>query len=55
MTNRTSTPAAVQNDRSPDRPTTREVCPPDHQIRQSEADREFEARLQWFLALSRAA
>jgi hypothetical protein len=35
-----------------DRPAQRETC---HQHRDQEADRVFEARLQWFLAVSRAA
>ena len=41
----------------PVRQTPREVCQavPADQRRKQEADRLFEARLQWFLALSRAA
>ncbi len=40
-----------------DRPVPRETCPaaPGRQSRPSEADRVFEARLRWFLAVSRAA
>jgi hypothetical protein len=48
---------AERNDGREVRQTSCETCPtaPEDQFRKQEADCLFEARLQWFLAVSRAA
>ena len=48
-------PAAQSNDTSPAQQPRPEDCTAGRQTGQSEADRVFEARLRWFLAVSRNA
>ncbi|MDB5309157.1 MAG: hypothetical protein JWO38_3359 [Gemmataceae bacterium] len=56
----TAAPSATRSNGpspAPVRPTPPEACPAmsGQQVRKSEADRAFEAGVQWFLAVSRAA